>query len=170
MSTQKHHALTLQTPAIQPNSKPVIDFGQLLPQLTPVTTTLPVLQPDTSLLPEMTSAPLERQRSPVVVPNLDSTSTAGTSTEPTNQLPDILLPAGTQLNLRYVGNSLTLKAGSPQPAELLLQSDLRSLTGELIAPIGTPVIGRFETTGDGSRFIAQGRLLQKSKYSFPALF
>lgn len=156
-----------------PASKPVINFGQPLP-ITPVTTTpLPVLQPDTLVLPEITSSTTVEATPSVVVPNLDST-TSGTSTELIRQLPDtllppdVLLPAGAQLNLRYVGNSLTLKPGSPQQAELLLQSDLRSLTGKLIAPTGTPVVGRFETTGDGSYFIAQVIALQAQNIPFAA--
>jgi hypothetical protein len=81
---------------------------------------------------------------------------------------DILLPAGTQLSLRYAGNSLTLKAGSPQQAELLLRSDLRSPTGNLIAPAGTPVIGRFETNDNGSRFITQAIALSGRNIPFAA--
>jgi hypothetical protein len=74
---------------------------------------------------------------------------------------NILLPAGTQLSLRYAGEAtLSLKADSPQQAELLLEKDVRDPTGNPIAPAGTPVIGRFETDGDGSRFIAQTITLQ----------
>lgn len=154
-------------PAGEPYSKPVIEFGQPLP-MTPDTTTpfqLPVLQPDAPILPEVTSSTTTPTPS-TVVPSLDSTSTVGTS--PANSQPDILLPAGTQLSLRYAGNSLTLIAGSPQQAELLLHSDLRSPTGNLIAPAGTPVMGRFETNDNGSRFIAHAITLQGRNIPFAA--
>ena len=149
------------SPAGEAYSKPVIKFGQPLP-VTPDTTTpqLPVLQPGAPVLPEVTSSTTTATSS-AVVPSLNSTSTV-TSTA------DILLPAGTQLSLRYAGNSLTLKAGSPQQAELLLRSDLRSPTGNLIAPAGTPVIGRFETNDNGSRFITQAIALSGRNIPFAA--
>lgn len=155
------------SPAGEPYSKPVIEFGQPLP-MTPDTTTpfqLPVLQPGAPL-PEVTST-TTTATSPVVVPSLNSTSTVETSTA-NSQSPDILLPAGTQLSLRYAGDSLTLIAGSPQQAELMLRSDLRSPTGNLIAPAGTPVIGRFETDDNGSRFIANAIALQGRNITFAA--
>jgi hypothetical protein len=72
------------------------------------------------------------------------------------------------VSLRYAGNSLTLKPDSPQQAELLLRSDLRSPTGNLIAPAGTPIIGRFETNDNGSHFIAQAIALQGRNIPFAA--
>ena len=79
-----------------------------------------------------------------------------TAERTSSQSPDILLPAGTQFSVRYAGEfTLTLKANSPLKQVLLLQEDLRDLTGNLIAPADTPVIGHFETNGHGSRFIAQ---------------
>lgn len=157
------------TPASEPYSKPVINFGQPLPEVTPGATTpqtLPVLQP-TPVLPEVTSSNSTGATPSVVVPSLNSTSAVETSAKPSSQ-PDILLPAGTQLNLRYAGKPLTLKAGSPQPAELLLQSDLRSPDGNLIAAVGTSVIGRFETNSDGSRFIAQEIAVQNRNLTIAA--
>lgn len=139
-------------------SSTVISFGQPLPKATPTTappqSSLPRLQPSTLVLPEETSTNSRTgATSPLVVPTL----TAGLS----SQSPDILLPASTQLRLRYAGESaLNFKAGSPQQAELLLEEDVRDRTGKVIAPAGTPVIGRFETDGSGSRFIAQAIALQ----------
>jgi hypothetical protein len=63
---------------------------------------------------------------------------------------------------------LTLTAGSPQPAELVLQEDLRSQAGNLIAPAGTPVRGRFETNDTGSRFIATALALQNQSIPLAA--
>lgn len=157
------------SPTSEPNSKPIIEFGQPLPKVAPDTTTpqLPVLQPGAPVLPEVTSNTTATATSSVVVPSLNSTSTVGTSTA-NSQSPDILLPAGTKLSLRYAGNSLTLIDGSPQQAELLLQSDLRSPTGNLIAPAGTPILGRFETNDNGSRFITQAIALQGRNIAFAA--
>lgn len=66
------------------------------------------------------------------------------------------LPAGTPLSLRYPGTaSLSLKADNPQQEVLLLQTDVRDESGKVLLPEGSQVIGRFETTSAGSRFIAQ---------------
>ena len=70
--------------------------------------------------------------------------------------PNVLLPAGTTLNLRYPGNStLTLKAESPQQEILVLLTELRDVSGNLLAPAGSTVTGRFETTTSGSQFVTQ---------------
>lgn len=71
------------------------------------------------------------------------------------------LAAGTLLSLRYPGAaSLKLRTGTPHQEVLLLQSELRDSEGNLIAPKDSKVIGRFETTKAGSRFIAQAIALQ----------
>lgn len=127
------------------NGEPVISFGEPLPVAPSNPTSpqgsLPRLQPG-ALLPEEISS-----NSP--------------PTQSGNQSLDVFLPASTQLNVRYAGNVvLNLKAGTPQPASLLLVEDVRSPGGNLIAPTGTPVIGRFETDRQGIRFIAQAIALQ----------
>lgn len=69
---------------------------------------------------------------------------------------DVLLAAGSKLNLRYAGeNTLTLQAGESRQEVLLLQDNLRDRYGNLIAPLGTPVIGRFQTNNTLSRFVVQ---------------
>ncbi len=161
------------TPSSEPSKESVIQFGQPLPQVTPAPnqpqSSLPILQPAPAVLPEENSANSPIATTPLVVPTLDSASTVGTTTEQvTNQSPDILLSTGTQISLRYPGNPLTLTAGSPQPAELVLQEDLRSQTGKLIAPAGTPVRGRFETNDTGSRFITTAIALQNQNIPFAA--
>ena len=71
------------------------------------------------------------------------------------------LPAGTVLSLRYPGSkALPLQAAQPRQEVLVLQNSLRDQSGNLIAPAGTEVLGKFETSGGGSRFIAQAILLQ----------
>lgn len=161
------------TPSSEPSKESVIQFGQPLPQVTPAPnqpqSSLPILQPAPAILPEENSANSPIATTPLVVPTLNSASAVGTTTEQlTNQSPDILLSIGTQISLRYPGNSLTLKAGSPQPAELVLQEDLRSQAGNLIAPAGTPVRGRFETNNTGSRFIATALALQNQNIPLAA--
>ena len=70
--------------------------------------------------------------------------------------PDTLLPAGTLLDLRYPGEQvLNLAVSGPQQEVLILQTGIRDSTGNVVAPEGTRVIGRFETTSSGSRFVAQ---------------
>lgn len=153
-NTSSTRSSSQPTTISEPYSKPVISFGQPLPttpeiRATPLSS-LPRLQPSAPVLPEETSTNSITATTPSVVVASDN----GTSE-------NILLPVGTQLSLRYTGETtLSLKADSPQQAELLLEKDVRDRTGNLIAPARTPVIGRFETDGDGSRFIAQMVALQ----------
>jgi hypothetical protein len=70
--------------------------------------------------------------------------------------PDVLIPAGTLLKLRYPGeNVLSLEAGTRRQEVLLLQEEIRDRAGKLLIPAGTPILGRFETGSTGSRFITQ---------------
>jgi hypothetical protein len=70
--------------------------------------------------------------------------------------PDVLLPAGTVLNLRYPGDAtLMLQTDRPQQEILVLLTELRDATGNLLAPAGSAVTGRFETTTSGSQFVTQ---------------
>lgn len=151
------------TPSTEPSKEPVIQFGQPLPQVVPATqpqSSLPILQPAPAVLPSENSVNSPVATTPLVIPTPNRSSSVGATVQVTSQSPDILLSTGTQIILRYPGNDLTLKAGSPQPAELLLQEDLRSQAGNLIAPAGTPVKGRFETNDAGSRFITTAIALQ----------
>jgi hypothetical protein len=95
------------------------------------------------------------------------------NTLPANNLPDqnvavaptspnILLPSGTVLSLRYPGQtSLSLESGVPRQEVLLLDQAVRDRNGNLIAEAGTQVIGRFETGSQGSQFVAQAITLQR---------
>ncbi|XGV99464.1 MAG: AMIN domain-containing protein [Leptolyngbya sp. BL-A-14] len=70
--------------------------------------------------------------------------------------PNVLLPAGTLLNLRYPGDSaLLLSTDRPQQEVLVLLTELRDAAGNLLAPVGSAVTGRFETTTSGSQFVTQ---------------
>ena len=78
----------------------------------------------------------------------------------TNNLGSAFLPVGTMLNLRYAGiEPLTLKGEQPRQEVLLLQTEIRDQAGTVIAPAGTPIMGRFETSSTGSRFITQAMSL-----------
>ncbi|MBC7968890.1 MAG: AMIN domain-containing protein [Verrucomicrobia bacterium] len=70
--------------------------------------------------------------------------------------PNVLLPVGTVLNLRYPGNStLMLRTDRPQQEILVLLTELRDASGNLLALAGSTVTGRFETTAMGSQFVTQ---------------
>ena len=140
-----------------PNEQ-IIDFGQPLP------TTAPSVTPPTP--PSNVTAPvIVVPASPAPLPNTALPNTAMLS----RQSPDVLLLAGTRLNLRYAGElPLLLKAGVPQPAKMVLAEDVRNrnlnaqsvVIDNLIAPAGTTVMGEFETDTRGSRFVAQAIALQ----------
>jgi hypothetical protein len=67
-----------------------------------------------------------------------------------------LLSAGTQLSLRYPGfQPLRLQSNQTRQETLELQNEIRDRAGNLLAPIGSAVLGRFENSSSGSRFVAQ---------------
>lgn len=133
-----------------PNSSPVIEFGQPLPETT--TSAEPALIPHSGI--------------PTLEPAAAFMSQESTAT---NINPEILLPSGTQLSLRYPGEKvLNLQAYQLRQEVLLLQKDLRDRNNQVIAPAGTPVIGYFETSSTGSRFTAKAIALGGSNLPFEA--
>ncbi|MEG5063221.1 AMIN domain-containing protein [Microcoleus sp. B3-A4] len=69
---------------------------------------------------------------------------------------NVLLPAGTELSLLYPGDrALRLQAKPSRQEVLLLQGGILDSRGNTIVPANTPVIGRFETTNLGSRFVVE---------------
>ena len=69
---------------------------------------------------------------------------------------DLNLPAGTSLQLRYRGkNPLQLKGEQPWQEVLFLEKHLTNEEGEVMVSAQTPVIGHFETTSEGTRFVTQ---------------
>ncbi|MEG4854629.1 AMIN domain-containing protein [Microcoleus sp. B5-D4] len=69
---------------------------------------------------------------------------------------NVLLPAGTELSLLYPGaQALRLQAKPSREEVLLLQGGILDSRGNTIVPANTPVIGRFETTNLGSRFVVE---------------
>ncbi|MBD2259762.1 AMIN domain-containing protein [Pseudanabaena sp. FACHB-2040] len=75
--------------------------------------------------------------------------------------PDVLIPAGTLLQLRYPGpEPLQLDQRSSLDAVMLLAADLRDAkTGALIAPAGSQLMGRFGPDELGLRWVSQAVLL-----------
>ena len=70
--------------------------------------------------------------------------------------PELTLPAGTEFQVRYRGETpLKLEVDQPWQEVLFLESELTNEEGELIASNQTPVIGKFETTSEGTRFVTQ---------------
>lgn len=154
-----------------PANQSVIEFGQPLPQssvATPTPTPSPSGTAPVIVIPATPSPTPTSPSSNTTLPNTSSLS---------RQSLDILLLAGTPLNLRYSGDSaLLLKAGTPQQVELVLAEDVRNRNlntqsvaiDNLIAPAGTLVSGRFETDARGSRFVAQAIALQGQKLPLAA--
>ncbi|MEG5163325.1 AMIN domain-containing protein [Microcoleus sp. AT3-A2] len=69
---------------------------------------------------------------------------------------NVLLPAGTELSLLYPGDrALRLQAKPSREEVLLLQGGIIDSRGNTIVPANTPVIGRFETTNLGTRFVVE---------------
>lgn len=137
-----------------PTPSTVIEFGQPLPKAA-----------NTEALDSVIPSLAANTRTPTktaVLPSLDSSSVQNRAsrTFSYSSSPDALLPAGTQLRLRYSGSEIiTLKGEASRQETLLLEEEIRDRNGKIIAPVGTPVSGRFETDRNGSRFIAQTIIL-----------
>lgn len=71
--------------------------------------------------------------------------------------PDTLVAAGTVLELRYVGDQpLDLNINSSQNQVLLLAHDIRDpITNGIVAPAGSQLIGQFEPTPQGQRWVSK---------------
>ncbi len=71
--------------------------------------------------------------------------------------PDTLVAAGTVLELRYVGaQPLDLNTSSSQNQVLLLAHDIRDpITNGIVAPAGSQLIGQFEPTPQGQRWVSK---------------
>jgi hypothetical protein len=109
----------------------------------------------------------------VTVPPLNSpsTTTSGPASPsrveppPTQQAavsnPEVLLSSGTVLSLRYPRDTvLQLQAGNSWQEVLVVAEDVRDRSGAVVVPEGSQVIGRFETSDQGSRFITQAITVQ----------
>lgn len=70
--------------------------------------------------------------------------------------PSVWLPAGTVLTLRYPGErSLDLPLAVPRQEVLLVNQPVIDTTGQVLVPVDSQVLGRFESSSSGSRFVVQ---------------
>lgn len=171
---------TNQTPAVSvPSLQPIPEQTP-----TPVTTSPPLDRQPESVSPALSSSsvvefgqplPKTTPAAPVLTsqsasPTLDSGAAVDApETAPTTENPDVLLPAGTQLTLRFPGDkALSLQTYQLRQEVLLLEKDLRDRSNQIIALAGTPVIGHFETSSSGTRFIAQAIAINGKNLAFNA--
>lgn len=137
---------------------PSLEAGASVPMPTPAVPTpaapTPAI-PTTAASPTVVVPPLSAAAT--VVPDPSSSKSAPIQAPNVASLnPEVLLPSGTPLSLRYPGDKvLTLRDGVSRQEVLLLEEEIRDRTGKLIAPVGTQVIGRFEIDRRGTRFITQ---------------
>jgi hypothetical protein len=82
---------------------------------------------------------------------------------------DVLLSSGTVLVLNYPGSvAIALEDRLPRQEVLLVYSDIYDRTGQLIAPVGTPVIGSFVRDRGNIRFQTQSIILDGRAIPFLA--
>ncbi len=157
------------TPTTAPSSSPVASDWQLPPAL-PQTgsasiVTVPPLGSTSAQPAPSQSVPSQPTAFPPV-----QTAAIPSAVEPSQPVPvrrsptiavapsnpNLLLPSGTRLNLRYPRpTALTLTPETPWQEVLVLDQPVLDFAGNVVFPTGSQVIGRFETTSDGSQFIAQ---------------
>jgi hypothetical protein len=83
--------------------------------------------------------------------------------------PSLLLAEGDKVTLRYPSPvEVPLSARPDRQEVLLLQGGIVDREGRYIIPPDTPVIGRFETSSKGSRFVAVGINLEDRTIPFAA--
>lgn len=119
---------------------------------------LPPALPQTSSPSVVTVPPLSSAAAPQPAP---TQPTAPASIQPPTiatapRNPNLLLPSGTALNLRYPRQTaLTLNPETPWQEVLVLDQPVLDVAGNVVFPAESQVIGRFETSSRGSQFIAQ---------------
>ncbi len=71
--------------------------------------------------------------------------------------PDILIAAGSILELRYTGTqALALNSGTVHQEVLVLETEIRDpVTNGLVAPAGSHLIGQFKPSGAGHQWVSQ---------------
>ncbi|MCT7980017.1 AMIN domain-containing protein [Laspinema olomoucense] len=134
----------IETPtAVNPETDGILAFGQPLP------TTGAIATP-----PE---------------PVTDETPPSMPEEVATNIPPDVLLSSGTVLVLNYPGSvAIALEDRLPRQEVLLVYSDIYDRTGQLVAPVGTPVIGSFVRDQGQIRFQTQSIILKGRAIPFLA--
>lgn len=82
---------------------------------------------------------------------------------------DVLLSSGTVLVLNYPGSvAIALEDRLPRQEVLLVYSEIYDRTGQLVAPVGTPVIGSFVRDRGKIRFQTQSIILEGRAIPFLA--
>ncbi|MBW4576155.1 MAG: AMIN domain-containing protein [Aphanothece sp. CMT-3BRIN-NPC111] len=148
----RNEASTSSTSASANTMPPAIFVTNQAPRIN-----VPVLQPETAGAPVPTASVIEFGQP---LPNTRQASVTLPSSGTGSNFSRVLLPAGTLIKLRYPGkNILKLQVEKPIQEVLLLHEEIRDRTGKILAPSGTPIIGRFETDSSGSRFITQAIIL-----------
>jgi len=132
---------------------------QITPKIEPIQFSLPTLLQ----LPPVETPPKVASQSVTVPPPPTVQSSEPTPTE-------LSLKSGTKFSLRYRGEDpLNLKVEQPWQEILFLEENLTDEAGKLIAPAKTPVIGHFETTDQGVRFVTQALITTLSSNSPPVI-
>jgi hypothetical protein len=119
----------------------------------------------TSRISAMPSADLSTLTPSIVVPPLEAPVGAmadDVATAPTR--PDVLIPAGETLRLRYPRPSSLALSDRPWQEVLVLANPVQDSQGTELVPAGTQVIGRFERDGRGYRFVAQAIALNDTVF------
>ena len=145
---------TPPTPATSPSR--VASDWQIPPALPPALpqTSSPsmVTVPPLSAAAAIQPAPIQPAPTQPAAPALIQPPTIATA--PSN--PNLLLPSGTALNLRYPRQTaLTISPETPWQEVLVLDQSVLDFDGNVVFPAESQVIGRFETSSRGSQFIAQ---------------
>jgi hypothetical protein len=70
--------------------------------------------------------------------------------------PDVLIPSGTVLQLRFPNTTPQFISTEPPRQDVFVMNRaVRDQNGTVIAPVGSEVLGRFEKTANGIRFVTQ---------------
>jgi hypothetical protein len=140
----------VSVPPLQPTAPPVEAASPARPQPAPDRESATAIE---------FGQPLPSQSELAIAPESTRSSTPeAVAVAPTG---NILVPSGTVLSLRYPGESaLELSNQEPRQEVLLLAQSVVDSTGNVILPQGSEVLGRFETGGEGSKFITQAISVQ----------
>ncbi|PSO49520.1 MAG: hypothetical protein BRC33_06580 [Cyanobacteria bacterium SW_9_44_58] len=147
LSPEAH--LHSETVTLKNLSNPDENQWQLTPKISKQAFSLATLMQ----LPPAELDQLRSRKPSVEVPPVPATKVNSSSeASPT----ELSLAAGTKFRVRYRGKSpLNLQVAQPWQEVLFLAENLTNQEGALIAPAKTPVIGHFQTTSQGTRFIVQ---------------
>lgn len=90
----------------------------------------------------------------IPLPTVPAGGGSSLSSTPLKPLSDRFL-----VRLRYSGPGLNLQSPLPIQEVMIIDQNVTDGSGNVLLPVGTPVLGRFETNQQGSRFVAQALVL-----------